>query len=725
MSIVRKVAILGIVMAAPTLAAAQESMRILTYPTGLVTGRLLVNVDLGVEGRPADLYLDGAKACSLSAESPSCTVDLGPDPHLHRLELVREAGDRVERWVNRPGQEAELTLEPVRSGSRCGARIRWAHPGKLNPVELEVTLAGAEPRIADGGHRVFYPCPEPGSTQILVAMAVFADGRRVEAAAVIGGLGDETSVELYAVPLVVDVDTPCESGAPGWPPAAEKLEKSGFEVVVVLDPDARYELLYASGWNTGRLENTSGASTKVFDQLVRRGSKNSEPKPKSSWLKAKTTFFDANRLWYVAPDQGLHRINGFGQGRPNWLDLLFRFGLAKVPGKPRIADAVAASGLVAAAGPHRRAVVLILGNNVHKRDGSLFSPQQARNYLAEINVPLIVLRNGRPSEDGWPRGLSALNMEALAKSLQAVRKILDAQCIAWLSPEWSPNRLAAVLPEGVRLAGRSENAPVSPDEGRERAEIETVDPLPEGLTVERLAITAITVLLSATDGEGRPLTDLSTDDFDLLEDGRPVTILDLSPVLSAEAVAPTEGAVATSAVATVDEAKELPVAIYVDRTVGGGFDQRQALRAVTGEIERLAALGPVEIVVAEKAQVKTVIGPTRDPSALAKALQRLSASTSGQHPIERIRRHFVQDIRQIPDRTNAVQAENGELSTTFGARTAFAARTSAGEENVIVSRFLEQLRFWAQRETGQRAGLLVVVGAGFDEDPLDFLCIVD
>ncbi len=84
-----------------------EPMRILTYPTGLVTGELEVKVDLGPEARPAELYLDGERACSLSllpagGTPPAitgCTVDLGPDPHVHLLELIGEDGARVERWV--------------------------------------------------------------------------------------------------------------------------------------------------------------------------------------------------------------------------------------------------------------------------------------------------------------------------------------------------------------------------------------------------------------------------------------------------------------------------------------------------------------------------------------------------------------------------------------------------------------------------------------------------
>ncbi len=731
-------------VAMPVLAEGRDVIRILTYPTGLVVGELEVAVDLGPGKQSAELFLDGEAACSMTAAASSCKVDLGPDPHVHLLELVRPDGTRAERWVNRPGQEAELTLLPLPpSGSGpCQARIGWAHPERKSPVELEVILPGAQPKIADGGRSVSFPCPPSGQSQTLVAMAVFPDGRRVESTAVVGGFADQTAVELHAVPVVslarlrrdsAGSETPCGDGTQGWPESVVRLEKSGFEVVLVLDPAASYVPLRNSGWNTGRLQNTSGAGTKVFDQVVRSGGQDSEPEPKNSWLKAKATLFDADRLWYVAPDEGLHRVNGFAQGRPNWLDLLFRFGLAEVPDQPRIADAVAASGLVAAAGPRRRAVVLVLGNNVHKRDGSRFTPNQAREYLAEVGVPLLVLRNGKRREDGWPAGLSALNMEVMSKSLKAVREVLDEQCIAWFSSRWQPGRLEQELPEGVRLAGRGGDAPTSPESVWARAEIETPG-LSQGMTIERLDITAVTVVVSAVDSDGRPVSGLTAQDFTVTEDGTPATVLGLAPVQTAAAEPPVEtlpepadaSAAAPAPVSPAEEAKDLPVAIYVNRTVGGGFDQCQALGAVAAELERLAALGPLEVVVAEKEQVKTLIGPTRDLPALAAALEELAGSMTGQHAIERIRRRFVADVRSMPERVMEEEYEartyegDGGVPESESSRITFAARSAAGEEHVIISRALDQLRFWANRETGQRAGLLVLVGAGFDEDPLAF-----
>ncbi len=374
--------------------------------------------------------------------------------------------------------------------------------------------------------------------------------------------------------------------------------------------------------------------------------------------------------------------------------------------------------------------MLVLGNNVHKRDGSRFTPQQAREYLAEVNVPLLVLRNGKRRDDGWPAGLSALNMEIMSKGLKAVREVLDAQCIGWFSSQWHPSQLEQALPSGVRLAGRGADAPTSPESVWARAEIEMAqadEVLLQGQVGERLDITAITVVVSAVDSEGRPVSGLTGEDFEVMEDGVPTTVLGVAPVKT-PSPAPVETLAESPAVQPAEtslaEAKDLPVAIYVNRTVGGGFDQRQALRAVSGELERLVTFGPLEVVVAENEQVKTLIGPTRDLPAVTAVLDELAGRKTRQHASERIRRRFAVDVRSIPDRMtlDEVRAQNEEDGPAAQpqSRVAFAARAAAGEEHIIISRALKQLSFWARRETGQRAGLLVLVGAGFDEDPLDF-----
>src|SRR6202011_4846613 len=86
-------------------------------------------------------------ACVIPAPAPSCMVDLGPDPVIHELALVRQTPggiERVTRWVNKPGVEAEVrALGDCEEKSRkCRFTITWAHPAKLDPTELRLALDG-------------------------------------------------------------------------------------------------------------------------------------------------------------------------------------------------------------------------------------------------------------------------------------------------------------------------------------------------------------------------------------------------------------------------------------------------------------------------------------------------------------------------------------------------------------------------------------------------------
>ncbi len=77
------------VAAYPALGADDSDLKILTYPIGLVTGAHPIETDLGAEGEPAELFLDGVPVCSFQGSNSSCTVDLGDAPHVHLLELIR------------------------------------------------------------------------------------------------------------------------------------------------------------------------------------------------------------------------------------------------------------------------------------------------------------------------------------------------------------------------------------------------------------------------------------------------------------------------------------------------------------------------------------------------------------------------------------------------------------------------------------------------------------
>jgi len=731
--------------------AADAGLRILTYPIGLVTGEHAIEVALGAGGEPAELYLDGEPACTVTASNPRCLVDLGEAPHVHLLELIRfDASGRVAtravRWVNRPGQEAELAIQlaPRSPQGVCGGKALWSHPLKKDPVLIEVRQDGRILRIHDDGRSFRFPCPDPEVPHILTASAIFPDGGRAEAVAVSGGFWGATETGLTAVALVGDGEggEPCTAVAAKLGDQVKQTEASGFEVVFVLDPTAGYRTLMASGWTKGMMPTTT-SSTKQFDTLVQQGSKGSDARPKSSWKRADSSLIDAEKMWFVLPDDNLQRANGFGQGKMNWLPMLFNFGSVKLPGKPRIADAVAASGLVAAAGPRQRAVVMILGNKAD-RDGSGFTAEEARTYLAEVGVPLYVLRNGKLRDDGWPAGVPIHTMEAMAEALETVKFDLEAQCIAWFPGQMHPNQIASALPAGVDIAGRRGEAPEDVETVWRQAEVAatitaaattavTAGEKPAGRA--RVEVTAVTVLFAARDDSGRPITDLTADEIEVSEDGAPVSVLGLARIpqtRTPEAGVAPAGEAGAAAEPSVTGGK-IPVAVYIDRDLATSAELSQALDALAERAGWLASLGPVEVVTADQ-DVTTVLAGATDAGAVESTLLNLAAKPSGQHAIEAIRVRFVRDIRKYPDRLvrddpNADDPESGLMARLEAgeepqelerSKVLTAARGAIFEEDGALRHSMTRVSDWALATPAAGPRLLLVVGAGFDMDPVDF-----
>ena len=736
-------------------AAESSDLAILTYPVGLVTGEHAVDADLGVDGQPADLYLDGQHVCSMSAASTRCQVDFGQAPHVHLLELVRkdDAGGitaHASRWVNRPGQEAELVIQltPRTANGVCGGKALWSHPSKRNPVLLEVTENGQPLLIREDGRSFAYPCPDVNEPHVLAASAIFPDGRRAEAVALSGSFGGVTEAGLSAVALTAEGggEDPCTAVTAGLGDTVSVVDNAGFEVVFVLDPTAGYRTLMASGWSKGMMPTTT-TTTKQFDSLVQQGSKGSEASPKNSWKRAESSLIDAEKMWFVLSNENLQRANGFSQGKMNWLLLMFNYGSAKIEGKPRIADAVATSGLVAAAGPRRRAVAVILGNHP-ERDGSSFTVEQAQNYLAEVGVPLFVLRNGKLRDDGWPEGVPVRTMEAAADALEAVRADINRQCVVWFPGDLHLREIKASLPAGIALAGRAGQQFDDVGSTWRRAELESSggamaenDAAPASampVAGWRIEVTAVTVLFSARDAAGRPVDDLEGFEIEVSEDGQQVRILGLQRMPTA---APSDAAAATAEVAPEavggpvesppEPSVQMPVAIYVDRNLSDSTELKTALEALAERSAWLTSLGPVDIVVADR-DVATTLEVATDADEIEQALATLASRSSGQHAIVSIRSRFVRDIRKTPNRFTIPEGgESGESAAETLAEgqnvTQFersqvltAARGSVFEEDAVLRQSMTRVADWALANPSDGPRLLLVVGAGFDVDPVDF-----
>jgi hypothetical protein len=728
------VAFVGLVSAAtlaPATAGAQSAgdLAIATYPVGLVTGQLPIQVDLGATGTPATLFLDGEKVCEVTPQTSTCTVDLGADPHVHLLELVRPATsgrdfERDFRWINRPGQEAELLLRlsPADSQGKCRARVFTNHPQKQRPAVLEVNLDG-QPLIFGSDGSAVVPCPQDDTSHIVVASAIFPDGRRVEDVRLIGGYVGRAESELTALPVLNDAGDGCDSAQ--WPDDVVRVEEGGYEVVFVLDPDVPFQSIFKTGWHIGSGSSTT-STDKAFDTFV--GTEDSDMRPLATWQRAEVPFQTADKLWYVAPGQGLPRINGFSAGKKNWLQLLFKFGMSDFKGNPTLADAVASSGLVAGAGPRRRAVVLILSNK--SEDDSRFTPQQAMDYLAEVGVPLVVLRAGKPKGDGWPEGMKNANMSSMAGNLEEIMEMLEHQCVAWFEGgSRRPSQLAALLPAGFHVAGHGDVPPATQWETLSTTELAEIAGLeePPGSAppsahqfTGRLDLVSVTVLVSAEDSDGNPIEDLGVADLDATEDGQPVNVVKLEKIPFGPAETPKRRETAPTQAAVDDEVIPLPVSLYIDPTLSGRLGLRTAIKALADNAAHLTSVGPVEVVLGLN-QAETVLADTRNASQLEAFLSAFEVPPPSRPSVEDIRTRYIRDIRQTYGLTSGTSArQDGPNVTTAPAIVKMQTLAAAGEEYRSIEASFDTLSDWVQSKELGVPRLLVLIGTGFDENPNEF-----
>lgn len=404
-------------------------MEILSFPVGLLAGVIPVYVSLTPTESPAKLYLDGREVCTLSSEVRSCQVDLGSEPALHRLELVALTRDgrtvRVRRWVNRPGQAAELFLHVERRSGAMKVDVGWGHPERLEPRELRLRL-GTEERLLKPGEpfMVQLPLPEP---PVMAVEAIFPDGQRAQRFVLLqSGFADE--VETVLSPTVVEVAAGTET--PG--------ELLGCQVVAVEEGDAVIGVVAHPATVRALADEVIGGSF--------AGSR------RSQHLASRIPFL--RQVVAVAPTEELpHResrakpSSGKGQRAAGLVTLPALLPFTKRDEPRRFADATALAAFRVAAWPGRRAVVLILDRECGN-DRSAFKAGAVLRYLEQLHVPLFVWSIGRVQCPQWPSPYDVASVSRFDEALGQLESVLSRQRVVWLQGElpfpiplsaWPPN----------------------------------------------------------------------------------------------------------------------------------------------------------------------------------------------------------------------------------------------------------------------------------------------
>ena len=622
--------------------SASEGMRILTFVPGVAHGRLPVVVDLGASPPPAQLLLDGAPACRVTAVRQTCLVDLGPVPRVALLELVRRDSslkvvERARRWVNKPSDARAEVLarsDCARAEGPCTLRFSWSHEYAIAPDELTVTIDGV--KTYQGEPRdVPVPFAAGGAPRVIGVDLVFRDGERVSQSLLIGsGISSAVDAPLNAVAV-----QPEEPG--GRDPAS--LKTLGGRAVATVEPGEREVLFVVAPSAIARLQSFTKAAQKSFTKNASRMDK---------------AIAGVNHIVYFSPlgtrgayssaaqvSDRMFRTQGFDctpkrDYREPTLSLPCVDQSFLAGDQYRLAATVASATFNRAAVPRRRAVVVVLGDDEPKRDESPFGAADARRYLADILVPLEVWRLGKATGDDWPAGRRLSNADELVRAWESLRAGLDAQRICWIAEDLDPSAFR-LSPEdaGIVLAGRRPAGAAAPAPDTEIASSESsaaataaasdaarTRPDKAGRVAASQEVSLVNLDANVNDKAGRPVHGLTAADFELVVGGRPTPISNFSEIAGG-AGAPEVKAVIEDAFAATRPRRK--IALFVDRlTLGDARRSKRFFGALDDFVARSIGPGDEVTLLSFDAGLTVRVPFTEDARTIHDALEKLAAESA-------------------------------------------------------------------------------------------------
>lgn len=417
---------------------------------GLVLGVQTVEVMTSDDVARVELLLDGRPLAALEGRPWRVEVDLGTELAPRTLEAAGYDGEgreiaRTTQWLNvaRPPAELEILLEPGENGNGAVARLSWdSIAGATAPV-VRATFDGAELPIADP-RRIELPAHDPRQLHFLRVEAAFGDHLGTVAERVLGGTyADQLSAQLTAVAvhLTARGDLPAPAALNGWvtvdgePAPVLAVDAGPADLIVVRDPSAQPILDTMTAAGRGR----SGGSALRYvarlkgDQRVRFLSPWARPVPREGY--SMSLFEPSEEL--TPHDGGLC-----------WLLTRVRPRHAAADGR-RLADAVAAAGMMAAGGARPRAVLLVLGPE--PSDASALPPEAVRGYLEALRVPLVVWHVGGADATAWGAEESVDSVASMERAVKSLRRLLERQRILWVEGVHLPQAIGLGAPARGRI----------------------------------------------------------------------------------------------------------------------------------------------------------------------------------------------------------------------------------------------------------------------------------
>lgn len=186
--------------------------------------------------------------------------------------------------------------------------------------------------------------------------------------------------------------------------------------------------------------------------------------------------------------------------------------------------------------------------------------------------------------------------------------------------------------------------------------------------VDEVRVTVVNVDVFVRDDRGRPVENLSRDDFRLLQDGKPMEISNFA-VLSKEVMRHLLAPLGETALNPAQPAAELPpeirpvfIVLYVDNENLRPIDRNRVLRRVREFVlENLEP--PVEMMVVSYQRSLEVVQPfTQDSRAVNDALRGMTRLTGGRVESDNTRRALIDDLQEAKEGTGGQEGRDGPAS---------------------------------------------------------------
>ncbi|HEX7614138.1 MAG TPA: hypothetical protein VF554_02565 [Thermoanaerobaculia bacterium] len=424
-----------------------------TLILGIALGVRPIEVQADSTVSTVEFRLDGRLLSVLTAPPWKLVVDFGA-PMPHELVAVARGGDGAEigravQRLNVPRSIAEATLSLLAGtgGRGRAARLTWESALSERPERVELTLDG-QPLAPGDLARIALPDFRPADVHVLRAVLDFKEGTQATAELLVGGvkreapngpetLRGETQAELTAVPVVFSGRAPKESEMEEWflangkPVRVEAVEESPGEFVVVKDErasswlsDLRASAYHASYWYKVPL----GKGQRL--RFCWPGTR-----PPGEVAPGYDVFLYSTD--YVAPRDAHRHIVDLRQ-------LLIEVEPPEFHSPTRLADAVGAAALLAAAGNRPRAVLLLVAG---PDDESAMPVEWVRGYLRALRVPLFVWAKNRKIASAWGKVEVLATPENLKDAVARMARAVERQRIVWLE--------GSHLPQAVSLSPKA------------------------------------------------------------------------------------------------------------------------------------------------------------------------------------------------------------------------------------------------------------------------------